>query len=948
MNHSSTSRTPELRRWTERLLAGVCLYFSEHAIVRPSTRTLGEALHTFWAWNSFWQRSPPPANNPNATRGLLRIDVPRRQVWKRYYDLLSTILQAGLVYNLAGRSTAELLMMPHDHVQDHRHTPGKRNQRTELRRVESTYESLLLNETKFPTADETNREVEAWVEQAVRNWKIITGASWSDAEIGDGGKAGAGRAILDLLYRAAAKTFHSTAILRELFTVHTALGDFDLAMRAFDSYVDIVTKAKARAEKTGQNELGFDDDDTALQTAAAAVRILCRYGGQPQAEKAFEIGKSIQKWLAQQRPTAPDQILASSDDNPAAPSRAAAAQSTEAILKPTTLAAAYRAVGQSQAQWARFTYAADSRAPLQSNALDNLKHAESLDPDSVDTAYALALLLADTREVTSAITVLRRILEADSDEAYLQDGSADYTRQKKLIPVWHLLALCLTARDQHDSAAKMCEAAFEQFGDPAVLFGHPPPPHATSDPEKEPPADQSSRGLVDSMEPLEREAIVQIKMSQLAFVELNEGPGVAVDLSEDLLALFTRLFGSPDSDKPVVQPPVISPAPSRARPRSGGTLRSIAGSIRNRGHSRQASTASTPDRNPNGGGLADDMDNLSVGSPLAMSRTNEEPGDRSRGYRYDPRRHGHVRDQSEMGGFRNLRSASSRQGDRRPSADSRTASSVASPVAFEASHQANGMNGGRAFENAIAASVNRDFAATPDQDIGVAHNSPYDQWPPPAGHQDNPPRQSVRLPAPSPSPSSSAVPEPRFQALQQRRHKIGLLVTIWLFIAHLYLRAEMVDDAAGAISEATKHIETLETELAAHEASAKSFLFPGWGSGKSVDELTADLWSAVSIPPSSCPFPPFSFPTGAPFAACRIEPHANVESDGRAGNGTQHAPRSHGLLRARPGLLSRPRQEHRRPLRHPHGHLRGQTPRRGATPHPASHVLLHLQLLPPG
>ena len=127
----------------------------------------------------------------------------------------------------------------------------------------------------------------------------------------------------------------------------------------------------------------------------------------------------------------------------------------------------------------------------------------------------------------------------------------------------------------------------------------------------------------------------------------------------------------------------------------------------------------------------------------------------------------------------------------------------------------------------------------------MAHNNGHADWPAPAGHNEQPPQQDVRLPVPHPA--SSAAPVPSFSLAQQKRHKISVLVKVWLFIAELYVRAESLDDAAGAIQEAHKLVESFEAEVAATESSARAFYSKTWGGGNSIDELWADVLSSVSL-----------------------------------------------------------------------------------------------------
>lgn len=820
---STKTRSAELRKWTERLLAGVCFYYSEAALNKPSTYSMGEAMRVFWAWNEFWSRAPAVAPTPGPGK-LLRIEVPRLEVWRRYYELLSLVLRYGLIYNLKAKVVEEVLTFPDESFTPAQIVAARLNQCRELKRVESTYESLLIGEAKFPTASEGNADVEKWVSHVIRNWKILCGPSWSDAEVGEGGKTEIGHGVLEILYRAATKTFHSTYILRELFNVHSALGEFDLALHAFDSYVEIIGKAKLRAAKTGKHELGFDNDDVAIQTAADAVKILCRYGDFTQAEKAVEIGDNIKKWLEEQAPDRPSEASQHADDNYASSSSRPLDQPTEGKVTAKTLAAAYRAIGQSKAQWARYTPATDKRAGLQYEAIEELKRAEEHDPESLETAYALALALADTRDTAAAITVLRTVLALHPTDAQEAEETGDWTEQRQLIPLWHLLALCLTARDQNDAAMRMCQASFDQFGDATILFGE---PRSSTDPEKQN-GIRASSGLVDQMESLEKESIVQIKMTQLSFVELTEGANVAVDMSDELLGLFTRLFGSPEQGRTFEKKPSSNLSVPQQQYQQQqqiphhqkSTLRSITGSIRIGGRhgdsklGRTASVLSTADGR---------RSSLSQRSTL-----NQANGIAS-----------HQRKPTA-----NLKERFMRHG-KKESADSQHAELLRNNMALErqltnGEHYGNGFSNEKSVESAVVAGNGR-----PEQYIEFNQNESHDHWPPPAGHEEQPPRQDIRLP--TAHPAAPSAPELRLPSLHQRRHKIGLLVQIWLYIAQLYLHAELLEEASGAIVEASKQAESLEVEIAAHDSSAKEFATRGWSSAKSIDELMADIWAAVSL-----------------------------------------------------------------------------------------------------
>ena len=99
------------------------------------------------------------------------------RTWGYYYNTLSVLLQ---------RETTQ-------HVFDSRLQQG-----IELKKVEASYESILLKETKFPRADQANSQIESWVDQVMANWRIMCGHTWQDEDLGEGGKAALGRGVLEV------------------------------------------------------------------------------------------------------------------------------------------------------------------------------------------------------------------------------------------------------------------------------------------------------------------------------------------------------------------------------------------------------------------------------------------------------------------------------------------------------------------------------------------------------------------------------------------------------------------------------------------------------------------------------------------------------------------------------------------------------------------------------
>lgn len=824
---SPGSRSAELRRWTERLLARACMFMWRRADPQ-SIPSLSDALSCFQSWSDFWQRAPPPM-----PQSASHLDRPRRDVWKAYYYLLSDILQQGLLYSPTNSSTVSLFTTPDVELSDQQLSSARRKQRVALKQVEATYESLLLNETRFPKASQTNTEIEDWVEHVIRNWKVFCQPQWTAVELGEGGRQAVSQNVLDILYRASTKSFHSTAILRQLFTVHASRGEFDLAIQAFDSYVEIVSQGKTRAEKTGKHEIGFDSDDTAVCTAAEAIRLLCLYGDREQAEKANKIVRTLRKWLGQGRAGSSATVDTVDSDR--------THQTAAGALTSSTMAAAYRAMGICKLHWARLTFENDSRTALRLEAINSLRQAQAHDQSSIEDSLSLALCLAESGDFVSAAQTAKTLLAGPGVDSDDEDETVQgYHRERRLLPVWHLLALCRSADGGYAQAADMCESAFDQFGEPSVLFGE-DGIRTSIDSEKLP---VSVRGLVDQMEASEKESIVQIKMTQLSLIELAEGSEVAVRTSEGLLVVYTRLFGAPSQPRVHVEPPATAASTTPSRP--GGTLRSIAGSMRPR--SRSARRGAEREQNRSSARIDDGQPATQanghtshVDAPIAITVTNEDGVPAENHHRHLPfklRGHHHdtSRPQSLMANEQmNEKSLPATAEKTRPSTNQREEQPL-QPVPIKPATHSDPEND----------------ASSPQQPIAeIPHNAPSsDAWPPPPGHHDQPPKQDVRLPAPHPA-SRDSRPQTYISGLQERQHKFSLLVEVWLFIAGMYLRAAHFDDCTAAVDAAFRLVEQLEEDVAVEEgSSARRFFEKGWGLGKSVDELWGDVWAAVCLPAS--------------------------------------------------------------------------------------------------
>ncbi|KAF2012514.1 hypothetical protein BU24DRAFT_374080 [Aaosphaeria arxii CBS 175.79] len=830
---SISNESSLFKSWIERLLVRLC-QLSDLSVKRGEPVDAEDALYAYRYWAKYWE---------STGKGVTGVDMAphRRSAWKAYYDSLSEILRHNLPYH--PENTTQNATTATEPEEKSIQPREKLQQRAELKRVEAVYESLLLKETHFPKASENNSEIEAWTDSVMNNWLYMCGPTWSDSDLGEGGKEAVGRGVLDILYRAATKTFHSTQVLRHLFTVHASLAEFDLAFKAYDSYVEIITRGKDRTEKSGEVDAGLDDDSTVLRTSAEAIRVLCRFGSRKEAAKAVEIGAQIEHWLEQIqniRPSGPE---------------TGPVRSIETLVLPKALSIAYSAIGISQAHWAHHTYEADARRAIQSKAVQYLRKSvepKFEDPHNIEALYALTLVLAEMRDVPGAIKVAKRALSSatKNDSTLSADGvlsnglKTEYGRERKLIPMWHLLALLLTARSEYTAAEKACEAAFEQFGDPALLFGSEDDnasyrsEHLNELSGKN--TQSSPQGIVDQMTSFEKTGILQIKMTQLALVEVVEGAGAAVDGCDELLALYARLFGDPTADQAQLQPPPTSVAPPKS---AVGTIRNsifrTRGSIRN----------SYPDKSTRDSSATTLRPPTAAGQPAAapaIQVTDESGADHAKHHVHLPHLPRHRHEDEKSGVTRTpskLKKRSANSLRRKADSEAGTASDVPGlPDAANGSAFRNSI-GSRGRRSSNASSLRKSVDGHDRQLRSVAHNLPNSSEPPPVGHAKQPPKQDARLPVPFPG-ADYIPPSPRFSKLQSRRHRVTLLVDIWIFISDLYLKADMLEDSKGAVNEAFKLVESFEAEVAQEGSSSKAFADRGWGGGKSVEELWADSFAA--------------------------------------------------------------------------------------------------------
>ncbi|KAH6850297.1 hypothetical protein B0I37DRAFT_444349 [Chaetomium sp. MPI-CAGE-AT-0009] len=757
----------QTRYWAELFLTEYCMLAAQ--ALRDGVRSLRgpDSLGCFRTWARYWAAmgKSGPVPGGHGFRG----SVPRRQVWGEYYFAVSEVLQGDLPFP-TGYST----------VVSNGENSARSQLRAELKQVEAAYQGLLYGETRFPKADEKRLEVEEFVRRMMQNWEILNGRGWKEHELGAGGREALCRNTLESLYGAAAKTYHSTAVLRYLFTVHLAVAEFDLAFMAFDSWLELVKKGKARVEKTGHHEPALDSNATMLETISTSIAALCRFGSREAAEKAHKLAEELEDLVEEEEGRDSDSV------------------DPDEEVPPNILAVAWQSVGLAQAEWARMTYDSESRTTIQEKAIQCLRR--SLSPrfgQPVDArgVFALGVLYAEQRQLSASIELVKTALLTEKSLSTSQElRLGPYWRERSLIPLWHLLALMLSARQEYVMAARACEGAIEQFKDPHVLFGS---RHldggVRSEHLKEAGfKDKSGDGIVDEMDDYEKESILQIKMTQLAILEVIEGPAVAVNASTELLTLFPRLFGD------LEQKVELSKAEP---PKTAATLRSVFGSKSEKTHPRQSvvnnneKLATIPSR-------PQTTQTTQSVATTAQSSNDADP--------YSSRRSTKSAKSDDMKRTRNSLRKRDRSGSRH-----RALSTGGPPV-------------------------------PPFDERGLPNYFPPKQTvePPRETSGRSSSRSRTEAAAAQVTPAfSPLLPFVQFSPDHNRRRRKAILVKVWLVIAGFYRRAGLLDDASQAAAEAQGAAQSLEADVVNETSVALSVRQVGWGMEKSAEEVLADVWA---------------------------------------------------------------------------------------------------------
>lgn len=837
--------SPQFSYWTEQLLAQAAVSLAQiFAAGDSSGETVHSALQFFRKWSAFSGRGKEasPTSFGNSSAHLSRLSV-----WKADYTFVSAVLRRGIPYPTEINGSPRVA------------------QASELKRVEAMYENALLQSTRFPHASQSNTVIEDWVEEAVQNWQIMCGDLWRDTDLGEGGRNECGRNMLEILYRAAAKTFHSTLILRRLFQVHKSLADFDLAYEALATYVELIERGRARAAKSREPAIGQDDEETVLRTMSEGIEALCAFGGKDEAEKAYELSKKLQNWLDQLPPDSEKGVVVNGHTD----GHAQEISDYKSIISPASREAVLRALGIANAHWALWTPFTETRTSLQASAITRLQQAtaqNASDDYHLRSSYALALVLAQTRDIEGAIDCIKRPLIAYDVSTHDQS----YASERKLTALWHLLGLLLTAHQDFTTASQACSAAFEQLPSTDTLFGSSSSNMVnTKVPEDSVTQENSAKALVDDMECDELQRLMEIRITELALIEVQDGPETAVNHSTYLLSQYVRLFkrfgvGVGQNATPKTLDPPQS---------SATTVKSLRGSLFGRKKPSRISEDTVTRRGGQHGSsekghlrpstrgtdaptihVTDEDEKSQTHKHHIFRRSEDRQSNASKQSPRTNRKHGSLskvfHPASQEKPFENINTPAS--SSLRPPTTQSEQNTSQGAFRSEAAENAadNPLRPQHTTDEVPAPPTSLTSLSSPEATKGAPATEELDQAHAREASEKIQPGVNNRLAQNSGAERSRTAgsvywktPIPRFPKSTQQKHSLAVLCKIWLTIAMLYRRAHMFDDAREACDEATKCVQRVESIVATTESSARAFAARGWGgSGQSSDELWADVF----------------------------------------------------------------------------------------------------------
>lgn len=404
--------------------------------------------------------------------------------------------------------------------------PSDQNIRKEVENLSNLFQSILFESSEASRSTDSNGPIERFLETLFQNWIKTMRFSIHLNQVYIPEDVAETKKLLALLRRAAVKTFHSCAIMRHLVFVLAALGQYDEALMAFETYTAYQDKARVQKAKmsksnssknqltvpdTDQPDASFGDDEkSVLKVFKKALDILVhvKYDGR----KSREIADRLCVWLSNDEFTSTVMDITTT--------RHSREKSVSSLISNDTssgLSSFWGSVARAYTLFGFQCFTAPERESafdLAVKAFEKSMAFKNVEPE-VYSDYGL--FLARNNNVLKAIEVTRKGLLIDS---------TNYAG-------WHLLALLLASLGEYDKATDVVNNAVNMIWDSKM-----------------------------NLTPREKYSLIQIKITQIAIAEASQGIDKALDMIPEVFVMFGELFSSPaDMSEPDTK------SPEEVRPR---------------------------------------------------------------------------------------------------------------------------------------------------------------------------------------------------------------------------------------------------------------------------------------------------------------------------------------------------------------------------------------------
>lgn len=377
----------------------------------------------------------------------------------------------------------------------------------EVQRVSKLFQDTLFQSTALITSKASNIPIEQFIDGLFKNWLNTMHLHGPLGLVVEKQDIIETNNLLKVLRQASMKTFHSCAIMRYLVFVLTALGQYEEALSAFNTYVAYQEKARIRqaSYKTSSSvedispqskQLQSGDDDKSVVgvfSKAIDVMVIVKKDG----NMARNTADRLRSWLNNET------FISSRGKNRKRQGHDRNISSTSSVISADLrdgFALVWASIGRAYALYAYQANTSEEREQVYELAVSSYESSLGYHPEDAQIYFDFALLLAQNSQLKHSMRIVREGLMVDKSHVLL----------------WHLIGLLLSAMEDYEKALQAVSNALGMFS-------------------------EKSKSSPSSLLDLEKSQYLQVKMTEVAIYEASEGIDRALELIPDVFSLYGEL-----------------------------------------------------------------------------------------------------------------------------------------------------------------------------------------------------------------------------------------------------------------------------------------------------------------------------------------------------------------------------------------------------------------------